>query len=263
MEADVPAADLAAGNIAVVVAFDAYDDSGANCPPPRHTAWQLSAFNAAVVYDQTGCAVQFLRNVITDCETGEVTVVTDTILDGQPYTVTGEAGQCEAAGGSCCAEQPCPARNVIEACRCDDTDGDGIADVDYVELFAGDCTGAVTSIGTYTADLSAPYTPVAPTDCSETDEGAEAAVGVQVRRVELAARQTWNAAAWPTLQSVTAVAHGGTGTITTADGPSTLHTGEAATWSIARDTDALLTGPLAIAVNTGTVTITWTSAITL
>ncbi|MFJ1607045.1 hypothetical protein ACIOHS_27285 [Streptomyces sp. NPDC088253] len=265
-EADVPAADLAAGNIVVVVAFDAYDDSGATCPPPRHTAWQLSQFDATVVYDQTGCAPQFLRSITTDCETGAVTAVTDTTLDGQPYTVTGQPGQCTAAGGgSCCPEQPCPAQTVIEACRCDDTDADGLPDVGYVELLAVDCSGAVTSLGTYTDGLTGPYTPVSPVDCNALgdEEGAEPTFGAQAHRVELAGAASWSAAAWPTLQSVTAVAHGGTGTITTADGPSTLHQGEAATWSIARDEDARLTGPLVIAADTGTVTVTFTTGVQL
>ncbi|SOE31791.1 hypothetical protein [Streptomyces sp. OK228] len=265
-EADVPAADLAAGNIVVVVAFDAYDDSGATCPPPRHTAWQLSQFDATVVYDQTGCAPQFLRSITTDCETGAVTAVTDTTLDGQPYTVTGQPGQCTAAGGgSCCPEQPCPAQTVIEACRCDDTDADGLPDVGYVELLAVDCSGAVTSLGTYTDGLTGPYTPVSPVDCNALgdEEGAEPTFGAQAHRVELAGAASWSAAAWPTLQSVTAVAHGGTGTITTADGPSTLHQGEAATWSIARDEDARLTGPLTIAASTGTVTVTFTTGVQL
>ncbi|MCX4458671.1 hypothetical protein OOK58_42950 [Streptomyces sp. NBC_01728] len=263
-EADVPAADLAAGNIAVLVAFDAYDDSGAACPPPRRTGWQLSQFDTTVVYDQTGCAAQFLRNVTTDCETGAVVSVTDTTLDGTPYTVTGEAGQCTAAGGACCPEQPCPAQNIVEACRCDDTDADGVADLGYVELLAVDCTGTLTSLGTYTEGLTGPYTPVAPVDCGPGDEeGAEPAFGVQARRVELTAGQTWDAATWPTLQSVTAVAHGGTGTITTAEGASTLHTGEAATWSVGRDADALLTGPLTIAADSGTVTVSYTIGVTL
>ncbi|MDX3067084.1 hypothetical protein PV518_33755, partial [Streptomyces sp. ND04-05B] len=96
VEADVPAADLAAGNIAVAWAFDAYDDSGSVCPGVRRTAWQLSEFTTTVVYDQTGCATQFLRNVTVDCESGAVTAVTDTTLDGAPYTVTGEPGQCTA-----------------------------------------------------------------------------------------------------------------------------------------------------------------------
>ncbi|MFF4900436.1 hypothetical protein [Streptomyces sp. NPDC001068] len=159
--------------------------------------------------------------------------------------------------------EECATQNVLQACRCDDADGDGIADTDYVELLAVDCTGAVTSLGSYTADLSAPYTPVAPISCDETDEGADPAVGVQARRVELAAGETWDAATWPTLQSVTAVAHGGTGTVTTEDGPSTLHTGEAATWSVGRDTDALLTGPLTVTADTGTVTLSYTIGVTL
>jgi hypothetical protein len=488
VEADVPAADLAAGNIAVLLAFDAYDDSGAACPPPRHTGWQLSAFAATTAYDQTGCDTQFLRNVITDCETGAVTAVVDTTMDGQPYTVTGDPGQCAATGGSCCPQQPCgdtelvelcdltyspqapiptpagdftltgnvvaanngttlwfaqanqvangvaeltvggllpavqyefrfasawigagaptPATNnaiylleildgttvlasrnrnvsngssvfpggvltedlpplaftppasgtvtirftdqttggavndrdlflmplevrtealtvtrtpflrrftydcdgsltssqdlgldgstpytvagevgqcaadgdgssvtvppcqaqtVIEQCRCSDDDGDGIPETGYVELIGVGCDGSLTSLGTYLPDLSAPYTPTAPMDCDAADEteGAEPALGVQARRVELAAGATWDAATVAALQSVTAVAHGGTGTITTADGPSTLHTGEAATWSVARDADAALTGPLTITADTGTVTVTWTQGVTL
>ncbi|MGW6460399.1 hypothetical protein ACWF94_31505 [Streptomyces sp. NPDC055078] len=491
VEADVPAADLAAGNVAIALALDAYDDTAQCAPSPRQTGWQLSALTTTVVYDQTGCAEQILRTVLTDCETGTVLAVTDTTLDGQPYTVTGEVGQCQTAGdGECCpipeaepcgdtevlglcdltydpqapiptpardftltgnvvtgnegttlwfaqANQvangvaeltvsgllpatlyefrfasawigaggsdpvgnaaiyrldildgatvlatrtrnvsngsnvfpggvlsedlpplafiapatgavtirftdqttggaindrdlflmpldvrtatltvtrapflrrftfdcdggltssqdlgldgttpytvagevgqcaeaggdgssvtvpPCDANAVIQACRCDDTDSDGIADTDYVELLGVDCEGALTSLGTYTAGLTVPYVPVAPIDCAETDEGAEPAVGVQARRVEIAAGETWDAEDWTTLQSVTAIAHGGTGTVTTADGPSTLHTGEAATWSVSRDTDALLTGPLTVTADTGTVSLSYTIGVTL
>ncbi|MEV0016693.1 hypothetical protein [Streptomyces tendae] len=488
-EADVPADDLAAGNIAVLLAFDAYDDSGTVCPPPRRTSWQLTAFDAVVVYDQAGCETQILRTVVTDCESGEVFDVTDTTLDGAPYTVTGEVGQCTpAGGGSCCpspqpcgdtetvqlcdltydpqapiptpagdftltgnvvaanggttlwfaqanqpadgvaeltvsgllpatlyefrfasawigagaptpatnnavylleildggtllatrtrnvsngsnvfpggvltedmpplpfiapatgavtirftdqttggpvndrdlflmplevrtavltltatpflrrftygcdgdltatqdlaldgatpyvlegeaghctadggttgAVTPCDVQNVIEACRCDDTDGDGLPDVGYVELLAVDCEGTLTSLGTYTDGLTGPYTPVSPVDCNALDEaeGADPAFGVQARRVELTAGASWDAAAWPTLQSVTAVAHSGNGTVTTADGPSTLHAGESATWSVARDADAALTGPLTITAGTGTVTLSYTIGVTL
>ncbi|WP_405893706.1 hypothetical protein OG272_15700 [Streptomyces sp. NBC_00104] len=263
VEADVPAVDLAAGNIAVALAFDAYDDSGGICPGVRRTSWQLSQFAATVVYDQTGCATQFLRNVVTDCETGEVTTVTDTTLDGQPYFVTGEPGQCEATGGQGSPEEPCLAQNVIEACRCDDTDGDGVGDVDYVELLAVDCNGALTSLGTYTADLAAPYTPVAPVDCGAGDIGAEPATGVQAHRVQLVTGGTWDASAHPTLRSVTATAHTGTGQITTADGTSTLFQGESVTWAIDKDEDASLTGPLTITASTGITTITFTTGVTL
>src|SRR5690606_5901874 len=37
--------------------------------------------------------VRFLRTLVTDCVTGDIVSVTDTTLDGQPYTVTGEVGQ--------------------------------------------------------------------------------------------------------------------------------------------------------------------------
>ncbi|GAA2948229.1 hypothetical protein ACFPN0_15250 [Kitasatospora cinereorecta] len=205
----------------------------------------------------------FLRRFTFDCD-GGLTSTQDLALDGvTPYDVQGEVGSCTADGGTTAAVSPCDVQNVIQACRCDDTDGDGFADTDYVELIGVDCEGALTSLGTYTADLSAPYAPVAPIDCAETAEGAEPAIGVQARRVELAADETWDAADWTTLQSVTAIAHGGTGTVTTDDGSSTLHTGEAATWSVARDTDAALTGPLTIAAGTGTVTVTWTRGVTL
>ncbi|MFJ8852362.1 hypothetical protein [Streptomyces sp. NPDC102437] len=485
VEADAPAADVAAGNLAVLLALDVYDDSPAVCPgSPRETSWQLSRFTTSVLYEQTGCAEQFLRTVTTDCETGAVTATSDTTLDGQPYTVTGEPGQCDAGGGSCCPERPCgdtevlqlcdltydpqapiptPARdfaltgnvvagnngttlwfaqanqeangvaeltvggllpavryeyrfasawigagnptpatnnaiylleildgttvlanrtrnvsngsnvfpggtlsedlppvaftapptgavtirltdqttggpfndrdlflmpfevrtetltltrtpflrrftyacdgsltsaqdlaldgitpyevqgeashctggdggttsaapcdvqNVIQECRCDDTDGDGEADTDYVELLGVDCDGQLSSIGTYTADLSAPYSPVAPIDCRTGEAGPPSATGAQAHRVELTAGQTWDASAWPTLQSVTAVARG-VGTVTTTDGVSTLVAGESVTWSVARDSDASLTGPLTIAATDGTVTVAFTTAITL
>ncbi|MFI9591202.1 hypothetical protein [Nonomuraea sp. NPDC052265] len=262
VEADVPAADLAAGSLTVLLALDAYDDNPSVCSgSPRRTSWELSSFTAAVAFDQTGCATQILRNVTTDCATGEVVSVTDTTLDGQPYIVTGEVGQCEAAGGQCCPTEPCPAQNIIEACRCDDSDGDGIGDVDYVELLAVDCAGALTTLGTYTADLTGPYMPASPVECPV--EGAPSAYGVQAHRVQLAPGGSWSAMSVPLLQSVTATAHGGTGQITTADGASTLFTGESVTWSVGRDDDAMLVGPLTITAQTGTVTISYTQGVLL
>ncbi|MET8643016.1 hypothetical protein [Streptomyces sp. NPDC004675] len=43
---------------------------------------------------------------------------------------------------------------VIELCRSDDTIGDGIPDTDYVALVTVDETGALSTLGTYTADLT-------------------------------------------------------------------------------------------------------------
>lgn len=490
VEADVPAADLAAGNVAFALALDAFDDNPTACSPsPRRTGWQLSGFTVTAVYDQAGCETQFLRTVLTDCESGAVLTVTDTTLDGLPYEVTGEVGQCTAAGGGeCCplpepepcgdtevlelcdltydpqapiptpardwtltgnvvtandgttlwfaqANQeangvaeiivsgllpatryefrfasawigaggsdpvgnaaiyrldvldgatvlatrtrnvsngsstfpggvltedlpplafiapatgavtirftdqttggavndrdlflmpyevrtesltiertpflrrltfdcagvltstedvaldgatpyavqgevgqcagdgaaapgvpPCDAQNVLSACRCDDTTGDGTADTEYVELLAVDCDGALSSIGTYTPDLSAPYTPVAPVDCATADPGPEPAVGVQAHRVELTPGASWDAATVTALRSVTAVAHGADGQITTVDGTSTLHRGEAVTWSIDKDTDAALVGPLTITAAAGVITVAYTTGVNL
>lgn len=102
--------------------------------------------------------------------------------------------------------------------------------------------------------------PVEPIPCAPGGSGTP--VEVQARRTQLDPGETWEAVAHPTLQSVTAVAHGGTGTITTVDGISILNVSEAATWSVGREADARVTGPLTITAGTGTVTITYTTGVT-
>ncbi|MEU0629586.1 hypothetical protein, partial [Streptomyces sp. NPDC005989] len=254
LSAAVPAAALAAGDIVAILDLETYHGAG-----PK--AWTVDEFTWSAEVPAIECEAQFLRTIVKDCATGATVSVVDTTLDGEPFEVTGDVGQCTpASGGETPQPDPCQANTVIEACRCDDTDGDGVSDTDYVELLAVDCDGALTSIGTYTPDLSAPYTPVAPVPC-ETG-GAPSARGVQGHRVELDPGETWDAAAWPTLQSVTAVARG-TGTVTTADGTSSLVASESVTWSVARDSDALLNGPLTVAANTGTVAVSWTMGVNL
>ncbi|MFV5995045.1 hypothetical protein ACNPQM_21970 [Streptomyces sp. NPDC056231] len=254
LTAAVPAAALAAGDIVAVLDLETYHGAG-----PK--AWTVDQFAWSAEVPAIECESQFLRTIVKDCATGATVSVVDTTLDGEPYEVTGDVGQCTpASGGETPPPGPCQANTVIEACRCDDTDGDGVSDIDYVELLAVDCDGSLTSIGTYTPDLSAPYTPVAPVPC-ETG-GAPSATGVQGRRVELAPGETWDAAAWPTLQSVTAVARG-TGTVTTADGTSSLVASESVAWSVARDSDARLTGPLTVTATTGTVAVSWTTGVKL
>ncbi|MER6828884.1 hypothetical protein ABT352_23085 [Streptosporangium sp. NPDC000563] len=201
-----------------------------------------------------GSSTPFLRQLTYEPGADTPTVV-DTALDAlTPYAPAGQVGDC---GG-------CP-QHLLEECRWDDTDGDGLGDVTYVELLQVDgCSGAISSLGTYTDDLTAPYTPVAPTtECPV--KGAPPVTGVQARRVELAAGASWDASVVPRLQSVTAVAHGGSGVVVTADGASTLHAGEAATWSVGRNADVLLAGPLTISAGAGagTVTVTWTQGVTL
>ncbi|MGW4731832.1 hypothetical protein ACWEQC_22160 [Streptomyces shenzhenensis] len=182
----------------------------------------------------------------------------DVIPDGYRQVVCGGGGE-----GGCCPEEPCPAHSVLSACRCDDTNGDGLADTEYVELLAVDCAGTLSSIGTYTPDLAAPYTPVAPVGCESGDEGVEPALGVQAGRVELPVGGTWDAATVAALRSVTVTAHTGTGRITTADGTTTLFQGESVTWSTEKEGDALLAGPLTITAATGIVTVTYTRGVTL
>ncbi|MFI1956952.1 hypothetical protein ACH46L_03425 [Streptomyces althioticus] len=203
--------------------------------------------------DEGADPVPFLRHLVYEPGVSTPTV-TDTTLDGvTPYEVTGTAGVCPAE------QQPCEAQSVLTECRWDDTDGDGIADAAYVELIGVSCDGTLSSLGTYREDLSEPYTPVSPVDPEEDPQDAPKATFVQAHRVELAAGASWNADSVVLLQSVTATAHGGTGQITTADGSSTLYDGESVTWSVSRDDDTALTGPLTITAGPGTVTVSYTS----
>lgn len=202
-----------------------------------------------------GEPVPFLRHLVYPAGAATPTVL-DTELDGTtPYTVTGTVGVCQPQEEE---EEECPSRHVLSACRYDDTDGDGIADTEYVELLAVDCEGALSSVGTYLPDLSGPYTPVSPVDGTTADPGPEPVVTVQAHRVDLTPGGSWDAATVPTLRSVTFTAHGGTGTITTADGTSTLYPGESVTWSVDKEVDAALVGPLSVTAGTGTITVTWT-----
>ncbi|MFG2404275.1 hypothetical protein ACGFR8_08025 [Streptomyces brevispora] len=207
---------------------------------------------------------RFLRHYVLDCANGEVLSFTDTTVDGAPYTVAGEIGQCtvpvdDQDGGA--SGTPCMAQHVIEQCRYDDTDGDGVGDVTYRELIGVSCDGAVTSLGTYTEDLAEPYTPVAPVADGPV-EGAPPAHGVQAHRIMLAAGSSWDAGTVPLLQAVTVVAHG-TGQVTTADGTTGLAAGESIGWSVARDSDAALTGPLVVTAADGPVAVAWTQSVAL
>ncbi|WP_406501604.1 hypothetical protein OHA04_27675 [Streptomyces sp. NBC_01590] len=247
LTADVPAAALATGDIVAILDLETYHGGG-----PK--AWTVDEFKWSAEVPPVECEAQFLRTIVKDCTTGATVSVVDTTLDGEPYEVTGDVGECTSSADSCPV-------HVIEQCRCDDADGDGVGEVDYVELVGVDtCTGDLTVIGTYTEDMSAPYTPVSPVACEP--GGAPTASGVQAHRVDLDPGETWDATARPTLQSVTAVARG-TGTVTTADGTSALVASESVTWSVARDSDARLTGPLTVTATTGTVAVSWTTGVNL
>ncbi|WP_433379413.1 hypothetical protein [Streptosporangium sp. CA-115845] len=219
------------------------------CPPPSQECQTVSTVELCDVLPD-GTRTRFLRHITRDCQ-GEVTGTADTLLDAvTPYTVTGESGDCA-----------CPSHLLTE-CRWDATTG-GVADTPYLELIAVDgCTGELTTLGTYLPDLSAPYEPVSPTECPV--EGAPPAYGVQARRVVLSPGGSWDAAGISRLQSVTVtVSGGGSGSVTTADGTSPLLPGESVTWSVQRDQESALVGPLSVAVTTGNVGVTWTIGVIL
>lgn len=104
----------------------------------------------------------FLRHIVYGVN-GVPESATDTDLSGVTgYSPTGAV-----------APYPPPQRHIVEQCACDDTDGDGIPDTDYLEVWAVDPTGAQepTRIGTYRdGDLAQPYTPVSPVPCWPTAE---------------------------------------------------------------------------------------------
>ncbi|MGJ3558847.1 hypothetical protein ACR6C2_07660 [Streptomyces sp. INA 01156] len=108
------AADVASGDLYVTLTLETFHLSS--------KGWTADQF--AMSLELEGCeattSVQFLRTLVTDCTTGDVVSTTDTTLDGQPYTVTGEVGQCtpsdSGSGASDC-------RDCEQFMLCDTVDG--------------------------------------------------------------------------------------------------------------------------------------------
>ncbi|MDQ0376484.1 hypothetical protein [Amycolatopsis thermophila] len=199
--------------------------------------------------------VPFLRHLCSDCN-GAIVSTTDTTLDGQPYQVQGEAGSCGSGSGSA-VPAPCPVAATFEQRRCDDTDGDGDADTTYTEVWSVPCDGSAPQlVWTYQDDPSIQYTPVAPVQCPQT----QPATAVQARLVEISDGGTWDLTAHPLAQSVTLTnVSSAASTVTTVDGAATLHPSQTITWSVQKDSDLVLRGPLTVAAGAGsTVTVAWT-----
>ncbi|MER5699490.1 hypothetical protein ACWDBO_48960 [Streptomyces mirabilis] len=143
---------------------------------------------------------------------------------------------------------PCPgstetcAKTVIERCGCDDTDGDGVGDETYTELWAVDpCGGAAPELlGTFLdGDLTSPYTPVAPVECTAA-EALPGPLSTGVRAVTGTAAQDI-ATAFPGLQSVSLTVLAGTVNATMSDGTAVpIPAGATMTWSVAQDSDTAL-----------------------
>lgn len=124
-----------------------------------------------------GEVVRFLRDYRRD-QTGTITGHTNYTLDGAPYQPAPGADI-----GTCPPD--CGVQQVIQTDRCDDTNGDGLPDVWYVELLGVDCQGTVSPLGTYTCDLSEAYEPVAPVDCDTGDGEAPQAEPCDTAYVQL------------------------------------------------------------------------------
>lgn len=145
VSAPVTAADIAAGDIRVALILETYH-LGAK-------SWTADQFTAAIELE--GCEVtsstQFLRTLVTDCESGEVVSTVDTTLDGQPYTVTGEVAQCTPADTG--SDPALPEQDVVELC---DVQADGTV-LPLIRDYRRDATGAVIGYSDYGLE-GTPYT---------------------------------------------------------------------------------------------------------
>ncbi|MEV5929896.1 hypothetical protein ACPCSG_26935 [Streptomyces cellulosae] len=143
VSAPVTAADIAAGDIRVALLLETYH-LGAK-------SWTADQFTVSLELE--GCEVtastQFLRTLVTDCETGEAVSTTDTTLDGQPYTVTGTVGQCTPAS----TVDEC--RDCEQTVLCDVSEEEGTHS--FLRSVCRDCTGAVINVLDTELDGTTPY----------------------------------------------------------------------------------------------------------
>lgn len=161
----IPASELASGEVGVWLNLRTYRENPNQGCDAAHSGpgqWTASGFTVDVKqnFDAEPCSTQFLRNVITDCETGEIVETIDTTLDGEPYEVTGEVGQCQpTSGGECCPDpEPKPSQDI----RCEtfilcDTGPDGDDPVSFMRAVCRDSTGEVVSVTDTELDATTPY----------------------------------------------------------------------------------------------------------
>ncbi|MEV0754958.1 hypothetical protein [Streptosporangium sp. NPDC050280] len=144
VSAPVTAAEIAAGDIYIALMLETYH-LGAK-------SWTADQFTA--VLELEGCeatsSTQFLRTLVTDCETGDVVSTTDTTLDGQPYTVTGDVGQCQPA-----SSDTADCRNCEQVVLCDVAEDEGTRS--FLRTVCRDCTGVVINVIDTELDGTSPY----------------------------------------------------------------------------------------------------------
>jgi hypothetical protein len=158
--------------------------------------------------------------------------------DGAGSVVAAPAGPFTL--GPCAGAAAAGPVEVLDECRCDDTPG-GL--VRYVELFAVDADGTVTSIGTRTEDLSAPYLPVNPVDCpggATIVPADEPVMTGLIRATDTTPRNL--SADYPGLQSVTLTVITGTVDVTCSAFGAAVPAGVSLTWSVSDDDDSAVAG---------------------
>ncbi|MEC3995160.1 hypothetical protein VSR01_17120 [Actinacidiphila sp. DG2A-62] len=163
--APVTPAEITAGDIRVALMLETYH-LGAK-------SWTACQFTATLELE--GCTdavpVQFLRNIVTDCETGTVVTHYDSTLDGAPYDVGGVAVQCQPATTEPEPAACCPTSETVSLCH---TAVDGTV-TEFVRDYHRDATGIITGYNDYTLD-GADYVPdptgtvgqCRPVDCTST-----------------------------------------------------------------------------------------------
>ncbi|MEZ3180801.1 hypothetical protein KYY02_19535 [Streptomyces pimonensis] len=224
------------------------------CDPPSGVdveTWPLCVLNT------DGSVMQHIRAEQTYDATGAPSGLPRLVdaVTGGPIAIPGGA-----TIGVCPAPEPC-ARQLLERCGCDDTDGDGVGDVKYTELWAVDpCNGEPpVLLGAYQdGDLTQPYTPVAPVECTAA-EALPGPLSTGVRAVTGTAPQDI-AGAFPGLQSVSLTVLSDRVLVSMSDGTAVpIPAGVTMTWSVAQDPDtALAAASFAGATATASYLLNWT-----
>lgn len=115
--------DCEDGGRALLVKVCAADEFPGEPAAPDASTLQLCDADTDVT------SVPFLRHVTYDTD-GKPAGFTDTDLQLAPYTLR-HRRRCQTGGDE---PEPCPVQNVVQRPRCDDPDGDSVADTCYVEL---------------------------------------------------------------------------------------------------------------------------------
>lgn len=235
VSAQVPAADLAAGNVLLFGALETYHQALGSCPGgsnpdgARIGGWDVDQFAADVVYDQAGCGEQFIRNITVDCD-GNVTSINDTTLDGDPYTVQGEPGQCIAAssGGDTTVE---PRADVEVVTLCDDG-------TPFLRHITYDAAGAVESVADTELDGITEYLPTGTVGVCDEPPAGEAGLSF-THVMNVVDGNPWmpnDIPAGQQLDSITMTVLSGLGTVVDSDGTSLvdLPAGTSLSWEAVR-----------------------------